>query len=96
MEGFGGRLSALSQIMSPLIFFHAADRVYTSIIVHGAHCTTNQDSTFYVSVFIVSGKREGEEKHRETSSSLHYYFFIPSRVYCQVFFHTGFCLVARN
>ena len=33
MEGVGGRLSALSQIMSPLIFFHAADRVYSGIIV---------------------------------------------------------------
>ena len=33
---------------------------------HSAWCTTYQDSTLYVSIFLVSGKREGEEKHRET------------------------------
>ena len=31
-----------------------------------AWCTTYQDSTFYVSIFLVSGKREREERERET------------------------------
>ena len=41
--------------------------------------TTYLDSIFYVSIFIVSGKREEEEKHRETPPSLHYYFLISGK-----------------
>ena len=41
---------------------------------HSAWCTTYQDSTFYVSIFLVSVKREVEKEHRETPPSLHYYF----------------------
>ena len=41
---------------------------------HSAWCTTYKDFTFYVSIFLVSGKREGEEKHRKTTPFLHYYF----------------------
>ena len=41
-------------------------RVYTAIIVFPFR---------FISIFLVSGKREGEEKHRDTSpSTLHYYF----------------------
>jgi len=32
---------------------------------HSAWCTTYQDFTFYVSILIVSGKREGEEREGE-------------------------------
>ena len=42
-----------------------AGRVYTAIIVFPFR---------YISIFLVSGKREGEEKHRDTSPNLHYYF----------------------
>ena len=39
-----------------------------------AWCITYQDSIFYISVFLVSDKREGEEKYREPPPSLHFYF----------------------
>ena len=34
---------------------------------HSAWCTTYQDSTLDVSIFLVSGKREREERERETT-----------------------------
>ena len=55
---------------------------------HSAWSTTYQDSFFYVSIFLVSGKREGEEKHREPPPSLHYYFLF-FQVWCSsIFFPT--------
>ena len=39
---------------------------------HGAWWITYQDLTLNVSIFIVSGKREGEERERETPPSLNY------------------------
>ena len=57
---------------------------------HSEWCITYQDSIFYVSIFLVSGKREGEERERETPPSLHYYFLLfSSRVYCHVIKHRG-------
>ena len=63
---------------------------------HSAWCTTYQDSIFYVFIFLLSGKREGEEKHRETHPSLHYYFLV-FQVGCTAMFYStqGFCSVAR-
>ena len=70
---------------------------YNTRRYHSAWCTTYQDSTFNASIFLVSCKKEGEEKLRETPLSLHYYFlFFSSRVYCHVLFHTGFCSTAKN
>ena len=43
--------------------------------------------TFYVSIFLVSGKREGEEKHRETPPSVHYYFLF-FQVGCTAMFYS--------
>ena len=51
-------------------------------------CTTYQDSTFYVFIFLVSGKREGEEKQRETPPSLHYYFLIFQEGCTAMFYST--------
>ena len=63
---------------------------------HSTWCTTYQDSTLSVSIFLVSGKREGEEKNRETPPSLLYYFLF-SQVGCTaILFHTGFYLATRN
>ena len=62
---------------------------------HSAWCTTFQDSTLYVSIFLVSGMREREERERErerTPPSLHYYFLF-FQVGCSA---TGFCSVTRN
>jgi len=53
---------------------------------HSALCTTYQDSSSYVSIFLVSGKREGKERERETFSALLFSVF-PSRVYCHVIPH---------
>ena len=83
MEGVGGRLSALSQIMSPLIFFHAADTVYTSIIVF----------PFSLSFWQEVGGREAQRN--PFFSALLYSFFLR-RLYCHVLFHTGFCSATRN
>ena len=68
---------------------------------HSAWCTIYQDSTFYVSIFLVSGKREGKEKYRVTPPSLHYYFLSFFQVgctslYCHVLFHTGFFSDAKK
>ena len=63
---------------------------------HSAWCTTYQDSTLYVSIFLVSGKREGEEKNRETPPFLHYYFLFFQVGCTAIVFHTGFCLATRN
>ena len=54
------------------------------------------DSIFYVSIFLVSGKSEGEEKHRETPPSLHYYFLFFQVGCTTMLFHTGFCSATRN
>ena len=54
---------------------------------HSAWCTTYQDSIFYVSIFVVSGKREREEKHKDTPSSLHYYFLF-FQVGCTAMFYS--------
>ena len=51
---------------------------------HSAWCTICQDSTFYVFIFLVSGKREGEEKHRETPPFIHFLF---SQVGCTAMFY---------
>ena len=62
---------------------------------HSAWCTTYQDFTFYVSILIVSGKREGEEREGEPPPSLHYYiFFQVGRT--AMLFHKGFCSATRN
>jgi len=44
---------------------------FCSRMLNGEWCTSYQDSTFYVSIFLVSGKRKGEERERETPPSLH-------------------------
>ena len=38
-------------------------------------------------IFFVSGKREGEEKHRETPPSVHYYFLF-FQVGCTAMFYS--------
>ena len=53
-----------------------------------AWCTTHQDSTFYVSIFLVSDKREGEEKHSETPPLLHYYFLFFQEGCTAMFYST--------
>ena len=52
-----------------------------------AWCTTYQDSIFYISVFLVSDKREGEEKYREPPPSLHFYFLF-FQVGCTAMFYS--------
>ena len=48
-----------------------ASRVYTAIIVFPFR---------YISIFLVSGKREWEEKYRDTSpSTLHFYFIFSKQ-----------------
>ena len=69
MKGGGASPSPLSNDVS-INPFLASSRVETGIIVHDAQ------PMFYVSIFLVSGKREGEEKHRESPPSLHYYFLL--------------------
>ena len=49
---------------------------------HGARCTIYQDSTLYVSIILVSGKRVGEDREGETLPSLHYYFLFFSQEGC--------------
>ena len=49
---------------------------------HCAWCATYKDSTFYASIFLVSGKREGEARERNPSFSSLLFSFFPSRVYC--------------
>ena len=63
---------------------------------YNAWCTTYQDSTLYVFIFLVSGMREREERERErTPPSLHYFLFF--QVGCSaMLFHTGFCSATRN
>ena len=57
---------------------------------HSACCRT------YVDCFriLISGKRNGEEKHSETPPLLHYYFFFSK--YCHVLFHRRFCSATSN
>ena len=75
--------------------FLAASRIQTDIIVNGGQ--HSKHSTFYVSISLVSGKREGWEKHRETPPSLHYYFLFFFQVGCTtMLFHTGFCSNTRK
>ena len=63
---------------------------------HSKWCTTYQDYTLSVSIFLVSGKRDGEVKNRETPPSLHNYFLF-SQVGCTaIVFHTGFYSTTRN
>ena len=53
-----------------------------------------QSSPLYI--YLVSGKREGEEKHRETPS-FQYYSFLFFQVGCTAMpLHTGFCSATRN
>ena len=61
---------------------------------HSAWCTTCQYSTFYGSIFLVSGKREGEEEERDLPT-LHYYslFLVGCTA---MLFHTVFCSATRN
>ena len=54
---------------------------------YSAWHTTYQDSIFYVSIFLADGKREGEERERETPSSLHYYFLF-FEVGCTAMFYS--------
>ena len=61
---------------------------------HSVWYTTYQDSAFYVSIFLVSGKREGEEKPLFLCTII--FFLFLSRVYCHVLFLTGFCSATRN
>ena len=88
MEGGGTSPSPISNDVSISIFL-LAGRLLTSIKVHGAQPIR---ILFSVSIFHVSGKSKGEEKHRET---LLLFSFFPSRVYCHVLFHTGFCSATR-
>ena len=61
---------------------------------HGEWCTTYQDSTFYVTIFIVSGKREGEERGKKLSSLDYNFLFL--QVGCTaMLFNTGFCSAWR-
>jgi len=43
-------------------------------LYHNAWCTTYQDSTLFVSIFLVSGKREGEEEERNCMYKM--FFFL--------------------
>ena len=54
---------------------------------HSVWCILLFYSTFYVSILLVSGKREGEEKHREPPPSLHYYFLF-FQVGCTAMFYS--------
>ena len=63
---------------------------------HSVWCTAYLDSIFYVSIFIVSGKRKREEKNRETLPSLHYYFLFFQVGCTAMLFHTVFCSARRN
>ena len=55
---------------------------------NSALCTTNQDSTLYVSIFLISSKRKGVEErtHPHSISALLFSLF-SSRVYCHVIPH---------
>ena len=64
---------------------------------HRAWCTTYQDFTLCVSIFLVSAKREGKKRERNPSSLLCTIIFSFSHVGCTVMlFHTGFCSTTRN
>ena len=66
-------------------------------LYHSPWCKTYQDATFYVSIFLVSGKMKGKgARERNTSFSALLFSFFPSRGCTAMLFHTGFCSATRN
>ena len=63
---------------------------------HSAWWTTYQDSTLYVFNFLVSGKRKGEEREKETPPLCTIIFFFFQVGCTAIIFHTGFCSATRN
>ena len=66
--------------------------LFLTVSIYWCHCawwTPFQDSTFYASIFLVSGKLEGEKEHRETTPSLHYYFLSFFKVAYTAMFHSS-------
>ena len=77
-------------------FFLAASQSINQYHSAWCTCTTYQNSTSYVSIFLVSCKREGEERKRDTPPSQHYYFLFFQVGCTAMLFHTGFYSATRN